>query len=201
VGIAAPGFLGPSVGRSFDVAVPIGMIDRVQDNGTNGWLEARSAWWLDILGRLEPGSSAASATAALRALQPRIREATLPRNWRPQDLDDYLGPPFRLVPAATGFSEVRGDYERALVNVMAVVALVLLIACANLASLLLARADARRQELSARLALGARIDPAEVLREGCGGGDDDLVPLDAGLELEQVPCGRALDHLAGVAEA
>ena len=63
--------------------------------------------------------------------------------------------PFTLVPAANGFSELRGQYQRPLLIVMGVVALVLLIACANLASLQLARASARRQELGARLALGA----------------------------------------------
>jgi predicted permease len=156
VGVTPPSFFGPSVGRSFDVAAPIGMVDRVQQTGPRPWLDARSTWWLEILGRLKPGQTGEAATQALRRLQPQIREATLPSGWRPQDLEQYLKEsPFTLVPAGTGFSDLRGQYERPLFTVMGVVVLVLLIACANLGSLLLARANARRQELGARLALGA----------------------------------------------
>ena len=154
VGVTAPGFFGPSVGRSFDVAVPIGMVDRV--TGRESRLDGRSTWWLDIFGRLRPGQTLEEANRALRLMQPRIREATLPTGWRPRDLQGYLRDrPLTLAPAARGFSELRGDYERPLLAVMGVVVLVLLVACANLASLLLARASARRQELAARLALGA----------------------------------------------
>ena len=155
VGVTPPGFFGPSVGRSFDVAVPIGMVDRVQGNDRS-WLDARSTWWLDVIARLRPGQTVEAASSALRAARPQIREATLPTNWRPRDLETYLSEgSLTFVPASNGFSEIRGSYERPLLTVMGVVVLVLLIACANLASLLLARANARRQELGARLALGA----------------------------------------------
>jgi putative ABC transport system permease protein len=155
VGVTPPSFFGPTVGRSYDVAVPIALVDRVQPNDSS-WLDARSTWWLEILGRLKPGQDAKAATLALRHVQPQIREATLPQGWRAHDLEQYLREsPLTLIPAATGFSDFRGQYALPLVTVMAVVVLVLLIACANLASLQLARANARRQELSARLALGA----------------------------------------------
>ena len=157
VGVTPPSFFGPTVGRSFDVAVAIGMVDRVQSSGGGGgsMLDGRSTWWLEILARLRPGQDLAAAERAVRAAQPRVREATVPPRWSAEMRAGYLREPFVLAPAASGFSELRGQYRRPLLVVMGVVALVLLIACANLASLQLARASARRQELGARLALGA----------------------------------------------
>jgi len=153
VGVMPPNFFGTDVGSRSDVILPIGTESLIR--GRDSALDRVTTSWLLVMARLKDGQSAASAEQALRGVQPLIRDVTMPSDVSAEARARYLATAFGVQPAAGGPSAMRGRYRRQILAMMAVVALVLLVACANVANLLLARAAARRPEFSVRLAIGA----------------------------------------------
>ena len=153
IGVTRAGFAGVEVGRAYDVAVPICSQAVLWSEGD--YLKAGTVWWLSVMGRLPAGVELEKASAQLRAISPGIFEASLPKNYPQANVKDYLAMKLRAVPAGSGVSRLRQQYEDPLWLLLASTGLVLLIACANLANLMLARASARVREISVRLAIGA----------------------------------------------
>jgi predicted permease len=162
IGVAAPGFYGLEVGRAFDVALPLCAEPAFSDDG-KGRVDAGTTWWLSIFGRLKPGWSEDRVNAHLAAMSPAIFRTSMPATYPPVSMPKYLK--FRLgaYPGGSGLSQLRDEYEPALWLLLGTAGLVLVIACANLANLLLARATAREREIGIRLGLGA--SRARVVRQ------------------------------------
>jgi putative ABC transport system permease protein len=152
VGVTERSFFGPEIGRTFDVAVPLATEPLVRKERSA--LGSRGSWWLQVMVRLAANQTAEQATSAFRAVQPQIADETRPLNARAADQEGHLAAPLTIRRGAT-VSGIRDQYDGPLLALSAVVGLTLLIACGNIANLMLARATARRHEFSVRSALGA----------------------------------------------
>src|SRR6266581_3437347 len=159
VGVAQPGFDGVELGRSPKLFVPIMMQSRVIVGNPEDMLKERRTRWVNAFGRLKPGISQQQAKAALQSfmhsmLEQEVQQAAF-SHASAHDRNEFLKCWIDVLPGSQGRSYLRRQLSTPLWVLMAITGAVLLIACANLANLMLVRGSSRVKEIAVRLAMGA----------------------------------------------
>jgi predicted permease len=156
IGVAPPGFFGETLrGDPPDIWVPAQQEPMI--DGESELLRQSQGAWLRIIGRLRPGATIAGTAPRLTAVL-RVwlqHDSGFPANWMPGVIHDLPKQNINVVPAGAGVGVMKDQYARSLKILLSICGLVLLIACANVANLMLARAVARRGQTAIRLAIGA----------------------------------------------
>lgn len=158
VGVTPKGFDGTTLGVRPAVYVPLAMSSSVASGGRQNLFQRRDAYWLYVFGRLKPGVALAQADASLNGLYHSIVndvDAPLQKGMSDQTMKQFRAKQMTVVPGARGQSSVHHEAKTPLFLLFGVTGVVLLIACANIANLLLARGAGRAAEMGVRLALGA----------------------------------------------
>src|SRR6185437_641137 len=144
-------FFGVEVGKNFDVVLPLCAEKLI--HAEQPFSSDREFWFLGAIGRLKPGWTIDRASAQLAAISRGIFESTVPDTYDATTKKNYKNLVLGAIPAGNGLSSIRRRYENPLWILLAVSGFVLLIACANLANLMIARTSARQKEMAIRLAL------------------------------------------------